>query len=200
MGQTNKVIADAAADTDDETATTEGTEATGGDGATTEAGTDEKDWRTDLDLAVAEVEKWKGLSRKHEDNAKKYAPKAKKWDEHETASKSDADKAIDTARTEARAEALRESGQKAARSILSASLKAAKVNDVDDILDDLNLAKFVDDDGEINQDAIDKAIARFSPSKPGAPSAEGQGEQGGQINDGKETSADDLVKAIRARK
>lgn len=125
--------------------------------------------------------------------------KAGRLDQLESEGKSDLDKAVEAAKSEARAEALREGGVKTARGILRAGMQAAKVEDIDERLDDMNLAKFLDDKGDIDQDAIDRALARIVPAKPAAPNSDSQGDRGGLIHDGKERSAADIVKAVRAR-
>lgn len=125
--------------------------------------------------------------------------KAGRLDDIEAQSKTDLEKAVDAAKAEARAEALREGGVKTVRGILRAGMQAAKVEDIDDRIDDMNLAKFLDDNGDVNQEAIDKALARIVPAKPAAPSADSQGDRGGSIHDRKEQSAADIVKAVRAR-
>jgi hypothetical protein len=90
--------------------------------------------------------------------------KAAKLDDLEKANATDLEKAVTAAKEETRAEITRGFGEKLARGVMKAELATRmKPADADAILDDLNLAKFVADDGSIDEDAIAKAIARLAP-------------------------------------
>lgn len=88
-----------------------------------------------------------------------------------TSSLSDSEKAIEAAKAEVRAEVTTATGARLARSEFVAA--AAKQNpefDVTKILDDLNLSKYVGDDGEPDVPAIAEAVKRLIPAseqKPG---------------------------------
>jgi len=116
-----------------------------------QGGGDDKDWK-------AEAEKWKGFSRKHEDAVKKLREEVENL---KNASMSDAEKALADARKEGESSGLK----KAIERVVKAELKAAaaekgvKLPD----LDALNLAKFADDDGEVDSDAVEKFISTLSP-------------------------------------
>lgn len=90
--------------------------------------------------------------------------KAARLDELEQANASDLEKAVKAAQDETRATVAREYGERLARGVMKAQLsQSMKPADADALLDDLNLAKFVSDDGQVDEDAIAKAIARLAP-------------------------------------
>ena len=90
--------------------------------------------------------------------------KAARLDELEKANATDMEKAVMAAKDEARAEVARAFGEKLVRGVMKAQLEQAmKPADAAALLDDLNLGKYVGDDGEIDEDAIAKAVARLVP-------------------------------------
>lgn len=104
--------------------------------------------------------------------------KASKLDELEAANASELDKAVKAARDEARAEVVREFGQKLAAGIIKAELsQRMKPADADALIGDLNLAKYVGEDGEVDSDAIKSLIDRVAPK---VQTDLGQGARGGQ--------------------
>ncbi len=153
-----KTAADAASDTPDGTSTAPaGDSQPGQPDPTPEApGSDssDKDWQ-------AEAEKWKAMSRKHE-NAN--ATALKELEQLRTAQMSESEKAI--------AEAEARGAQKALVGVRSelaeARLRVAatgKVADVDALVDLVDLSKFVTEDG-VNSAAIDAAVERFTKVLP----------------------------------
>lgn len=125
---------------------------------TTEAATVETD-ATDLS---AEVEKWKALARKNEDRAKANAAAQKELDALKQSSMTDMEKAIETARAEARAEALRENGSK----LVAAEVKVAAAGrqvDVDALLEGIDPGRFLDPDGQPDTGAISEWVDRVAP-------------------------------------
>lgn len=106
-----------------------------------------------LEWYKAESEKWKTFSRKHEDAEKALKDKLAKI---EDASKSDADKALSKARQEGEAAGAKKSSERLAKLALKAAAaeKGATLPD----LEALNLARFVDEDGEPNDEAIEKFV------------------------------------------
>ena len=114
---------------------------------------------------------------------KKYADhddlkaKAKRLEDIEAASATDLEKAVKAARDEERAKVAKDFGLKAVQRVMKAQLaQSMKPADADALLDDLNLGKYVSDDGEIDDDAIAKTIARLTPK--GGPVDLGQGSRG----------------------
>lgn len=93
---------------------------------------------------------WKAMARKHEREAKANAKELEKLREQ---SKTDQEKAIDAAKTEGRTAALVEAGTKVAAAEIKAALSGV-VPDPKAIVEDLNLSKYVTDDGEVDEDAV----------------------------------------------
>lgn len=105
--------------------------------------------------------------------------KASKLDELEGANASDLEKAVKAAQDETRASVVAEYGQKLAAGILKAELsQRMKPADADALIGDLNLAKYVGDDGNVDDAAIKAVIDRIAPK--GQPRDLGQGSRGGQ--------------------
>ncbi|MCC2031824.1 hypothetical protein [Microbacterium allomyrinae] len=138
-----------------------------------------------LAAAQAEVEKWKTLSRKNEDQAKSNADKAKKFDELEEANKTEQEKLL--ARAESAEKKLADRDAKDAAAATAAEVAKVKGVPVE------ALRGTTREELEAHADAL----AAILPKKPPAPSADGQGE-GEKIGAG-EMSADDIVTAATAR-
>ncbi|MFK4482561.1 hypothetical protein [Curtobacterium sp. AB7] len=144
-----------------------------------------------LAAALADAEKWKGLSRKNEERATSNAEKAKKFDEHEEANRTELEK------MQARAEA-------AEKAVQDRDAKDASVKLRDDIAKE---KKF--DERKISASALrggtreeleahaDELLALI-PAPATTASAEGQGANGTVIGEG-ELSVDDIVQAATAR-
>lgn len=123
---------------------------------TTEApeATETVDWQ-------AEAEKWKTQSRKQEERAKANAAAAKELEQLRASQMSEAEKIAVEAEQRGRSAALAELGQRLVRAEFAAR-SGGRISD--DTLDDLNLAKFLTEDGEPDTAAIDKAVARLAPA------------------------------------
>ncbi len=123
---------------------------------------------------TAEVEKWKALARKHEQKAKDLAPAAQRLAELEQASQSETERAVAKARQEAdqsaRAEERGTWAQRlaAAQFVALAARRNAKF-DAQAVLDDLNLARYVGDDGEPDDKALDGVVDRLVPAPQDGP-------------------------------
>lgn len=95
---------------------------------------------------------------------------------------SEQEKAIDEARTAARAEALTEVGSKLAH----AEFRAAAAGKLDDdqlgvLIDNLDLSKFLTEDGEVDREKVSTVVAGIG-SKADTPSVDlGQGSRGGEV-------------------
>jgi hypothetical protein len=107
----------------------------------------------DLTYWQKEAEKWKGLSRKHED---KWKTLDKEVSTLKEASMSDAEKAL----TDARKEGEKSGRQAATDRLVKAELKAMAATKGATLpdLDALNLSKFADEDGEPDEKAIEKFV------------------------------------------
>jgi hypothetical protein len=132
---------------------------------------------------TAEVEKWKAQARKHEERAKANAKAAQELDEFRKQSMSETEKAIELARTEGRREALTEAGGKVAAAEIRAAA-TGRMNDeqVSTLLENVNLARFVDDAGEVDRDAVVAFVDGIAPQpteQPTVPVDLGQGARTG---------------------
>ena len=117
--------------------------------------TDVKDWK-------AEAEKWSTLARKHEERAKSNAQAAKELEKVRAAAMTEQDKAVAAARAEGMTEALKAAGPRLVR----AEFRAAAAGQVDKqtldaYLEDVDLSKFLADDGEPDTKAIEARIKRL---------------------------------------
>lgn len=110
------------------------------------------------------VKKLRAENAKHRNEAKANAEAAKRLAEIEMANATDLEKAVAKTRDDTLAEAARGFGERLARGVMKAQLEQSmKPADAVAILDDLNIAKFVGDDGSVDEEAIAKTVARFAP-------------------------------------
>lgn len=135
---------------DDNTATTE---AEGATTATTE--TAATDWK-------AEAEKWQALARKNEERAKGNAQAAKELEKVRAAAMTEQEKAV----AEAEQRGAQTATAKAATRLVRAEFRAAASGRVDKetldaYLEDVDLSKFLGDDGEPDLKAIEARIGRL---------------------------------------
>jgi hypothetical protein len=131
----------------------------------------------DVASLQAEVDKWKALSRKNED---RFKATSAELDQFRQASMSDADKAIEAAKAEARTAAFAEVGTRIADAELRAQAASAGVELPS--AEFLNMSRFVGSDGSVDSDAVTAFVS--SLPKPAAGPAFrqdiGLGRQGGQ--------------------
>lgn len=124
------------------------------DATTTELSEPDKDWK-------AEAEKWKALSRKHE-NANSQA--IKELESIRTSQMSDSEKAISEAEKRGREAMMKELGGQIAEAKLRAAA-TGKVADVDALIELVDVSKFVTAEG-VDDSAIAATIDRFSKVAP----------------------------------
>lgn len=141
--------------------------------------------------ALAEAEKWKTLSRQNEQRAKDNAEKAKKFDEHEDATKSELDKLKARAEAAEKVNAEREATEAAAK--LREEIATEK-GFADRKINATALRGTTREELEAHADELLALV----PAPPAGPSAEGQGAAGEQIGAG-EKSVDDIVAEATAR-
>lgn len=138
---------------------------TGDEGATPEGGQVE-DEATGLRKAL---ERERADRKAFEKQAKANAKAAEELERYRQASLTEQEKAVAKAREEGyaqgRTETLTASGQRLVRAEFKAEA-AGKVKDLDELLEDLNLAKFMGEDGEPDSKAIKAAVARFAKAAP----------------------------------
>jgi hypothetical protein len=110
----------------------------------------------------AEAEKYKALMRKHEARAKENASAAKELARLKREGMSADEKRIEEAVAAARAEERVKAGERVARSAFLAAAKG-RLDKASEVLDDINLRKYVDDDGEVDDEAIAELVDRLAP-------------------------------------
>ena len=117
-----------------------------------------------VEQLTADLEKWKTQARKHEDRAKSNATAAKELEALKIASMDETGKAVETARSEARAAALVEVGGK----LVAAEFKlaaAGRISDVDALLEGLDRSKFLTDEGDPDTAAITAWVDKIAPAQ-----------------------------------
>lgn len=112
------------------------------------------------DELVAERDKWKELARKNEQRAKENASAATELEKLRQSAMSDTEKAVVEAKKAGAAEAQSTFAQRIAAAEIRAAL-AGIVDDPQNVVDDLNLAKFVTDDGEVDAQAVQALRERW---------------------------------------
>jgi len=128
----------------------------------------------------AEANKWKAAARKHEDRAKANFQAAKELETLKESQLSDTDKAVKEAEARGQAAAIAQFGQKIAAAELKAAL-AGLIPDPAGVIEDLNLAKFVTDTGDVDADAVAalrEKYALLAPAKNAPAPNLHQGRQG----------------------
>ncbi|GGX01963.1 hypothetical protein [Streptomyces chryseus] len=110
----------------------------------------------------SEAEKYKALMRKWQQRAKDNAAAVKERDQLKREGMSDLEKKVDEAVAAARAEERVKSGVRVARSAFLAAA-SGRLDNAKDVADDVNLKKYVDDDGEVDEDAIAELVDRLAP-------------------------------------
>jgi len=110
-------------------------------------------------VVLGEVSKARNEAQGLRTRLKDAEPKVAEYDRLAQASKTDAERATERATAaEARATA---ATQRVARAEVKAAL-AGLVDNPDSIIEDLNLARFVSDDGEVNDDAIAALKSKYA--------------------------------------
>lgn len=122
--------------------------------------TDGKDWQ-------AEADKWKSLSRKNEEAAKANAAAAKRLEELEAANKSELERAVDAARKEGESAAQQRANARLVAAEARAAAASKQFRDASDAVRFLDLsAVAVNDDGDVDADAIGKQLDQLAKEKP----------------------------------
>lgn len=148
---------------------------------TPDADTAPKDWQ-------AEADKWKALSRKHEDSAKSNADKAKRLDELETANATEIEKAQKSAE-QARADA---AAARAELAIAQAAVKHGLTSDDLELLGNHGTAEEIDARAE-------KLAARLKAAAPEPKKPDfGAGDRGDDITGGADTLDGQIAEAQKA--
>ena len=129
---------------------------TGTEEGTAATETEATDWK-------AEAEKWQALARKNEDRAKANATAAKELEKVRAASMSEAEKAAAEAEQRGRSAALAEGATRLARAEFRAAAAGRVDKDtLDAYLEDVDLKKFVREDGEPDEKAIEARVKKLA--------------------------------------
>jgi hypothetical protein len=112
----------------------------------------------------ADTTDWKAEARKWETRAKENSAAAKDQERQRLAAMTEAERAVAEAEARGRTSALTDFGQRLARSdFVAAAARRNPAWDASAVLDDLNLARYVGEDGEPDSKAIEKAVERLVP-------------------------------------
>lgn len=119
---------------------------------------------TDKDFK-AEADKWKALSRKHEERAKANAEAAAELEKIRNESLTDSEKsekAIENAKAEGRAEALKEVSLRLVDAEFRVASSGRNVN-VDALLEGLDRTRFINEEGEVDSEKVKTFIDGLTP-------------------------------------
>lgn len=128
----------------------------GKDDSDKDTGDDGKDWKS-------EAEKWKSHARKWQERAKANSEAAKERDELKRNGMSEVEKKTAEAVAAARAEERVRAGERVARSAFMAAAKGRLANPKE-VVEDINLRRYVDEDGEVDDEAIAKLVDKLAPA------------------------------------
>lgn len=124
---------------------------------------------------AAEAEKFKGLAKKHEGRSKANHAELEKL---RKAGMPDTERQLEEAREAGKAEARSENAQRLAGAEIKAALTGV-VKEPSAVVEDLNLAKFVTDDGEVDSEAVTALKTKYQ-QMGGKPKFSGDGDGGGR--------------------
>lgn len=157
------------------------------------------DGTTSTDDLARELEKWKSQSRKHEERAKANAAAAKQLEQLQQQSMNDNERAVAEARASATDEVRKVYGGR----LVAAEVKAAAAGrgvDVDALIEAIDPARFLNDEGEPDAEAITAWVDRVAPiPEPPAPGTVnlGQGVRSDPV--ALALNGDPLVKALSSK-
>lgn len=139
---------------------------------------------------------WKAEARKWQDRARANNGAAKELDDLKKKGMTDFERQVEEAKKATRVETLAEVGQDRAGDAIRFSIgDRLPAEDLDELLDNLNLAKFLDEDGKVDRDKVAKYVARVAPKNGQKFPDLGQGARNGGAGGG----ASFLADAIRKR-
>ncbi|MEV3855059.1 hypothetical protein AB0J38_12120 [Streptomyces sp. NPDC050095] len=131
---------------------------------------DSTDWKS-------EAEKWKAQARKHEARAKENAGAAKERDRLRLEGLPEQERKVDEAVAKALAEERAKSGTKLARQAFLAAAKGV-IENAGDVADDVNLGRYVNDDGEVDEEGLAELVKRLAPKSSTSEASESDGGEG----------------------
>jgi hypothetical protein len=122
---------------------------------------------------------------------------ARELDAEKAKGLTEAERAIAEAKAAGRQEAVAEAGKRLARAEIRAAAAAAGLKVSDDDLDDLDMAKFVGDDGEPATDAIAARIKRWQALAPEPSRPRGSIDQGNRGSSPTQSNADAFAEFLQ---
>lgn len=143
---------------------------------------------------------WEAEAKKWEKRAKENGAKAKQFDTERQASMSEAEKAVAEAEKRGRTAATSEFSQRLVRSEFDA-LAGRRNPDVktDEVLEYIDLAKFVGEDGEPDSKAIQAAVERLVPEAAGQAARPPGFDSGSRTPPPKQSSMSDRIRQQAGR-
>jgi len=153
---------------------------------------------TDQAPARDEVD-WKALARKWEERAKANRKAAEELERLKRQQMTETEKAVAEAERRARTEAAREYGARLARAEFRALAAAKGLNIDSDIFDLVDTSRFVDDEGEIDEQAIKQAVAKLAKLAPKPGGTSGGDFTGGNGGGTPPKSLADQIREAEAR-
>lgn len=115
-----------------------------------------------VESLLAEVEKWKTASRKHEQRSKDNSAASKELEQLRQAAMSEQERAVAQAVEAATAETRTAVSSEWAEDLFR-TLATDRIDDVDAVLTGLNLASFIDENGRPNREALASFVDRLAP-------------------------------------
>lgn len=145
---------------------------------------------------AAEVEKWKAEARKHERRARQNAEARRELQQLQQGNQTDQERIAAEAKESGRKEAAVEFGQRLAEAEIRAALTGV-VDNPADVIEDLNLSKYVTEDGEVDPDAVKALRTKYTKllgtrRPPSMETAKGTGGRGSTSK----TPADDFADTL----
>lgn len=111
---------------------------------------------------------WKAEARKWQDRARANTGAAKELDELKKKGMTDFERQVEEAKAATRAETLAEVGQSRAEDAIRFSIgDRLSDDDLNELLDNLNLAKFLTEDGRVDRPKVAAYVSRVAPGKTG---------------------------------
>lgn len=111
------------------------------------------------------VDFWKKQARENERRAKANAKAAEELEQLKASQMSETEKAVAEAETRGRQAALGDIGQRLAAAEIKAALTGVVPNPAE-IVEDLNLGKYVTDDGDVDEDAVKTLRTKYEALAP----------------------------------
>jgi hypothetical protein len=165
------------------------------DAAAAEADEQHSDESPDL---AAEVERWKTEARKHEKRARENAGARRELQQLREGNQTEAERVAAAAKEVGRREAQSEFGKRLAQAEIRAALTGV-VEDPNLIIDDLDLSRYVDEEGDVDDNAVKGLRAKYAKlfgARKGVSPDTARGTGGRGV--GAHTPADDFADTMKS--